>query len=106
MLTKDAYKECKERKICMKVLFWPGTSAGVDIWETRHIDACRFASLKKEECILHQRKLSPPISKKEIEKWHWGGSGCERGESSCTVLIKTWENKGENNADKRTCDVK
>lgn len=91
--SKNAYSECKKRKHCAKIVYWPGRSAGRDIWKLRDKDACRFANIENRQCILYKKELNTPKSETRLERWSWGGSGCERGENSCTILIKVWENQ-------------
>ena len=87
----------------MEVLLWPGTSAGVAVWDVRHMEACRFANYHREECILHKKPLASPVVEKRVLTWTWEGSGIESGSNSCTVKTKTWYNnkiKRSDHADK------
>jgi len=87
------YKECKKRKYCAEAIYWPEKSAGCEIWEQRSLEGCRFAFIRDGNCMLYKDKLDPPIEETEKTVWGWGGSGCDSGTSSATILRKTWKNK-------------
>lgn len=91
-MKKKPFIECKKTKICMFAHFWPGTSAGIFIWNARKITKCRFADYDNEWCILREEVLRKPMTENKRVHWRYGGAGCESGSNYEDCLFKTWKN--------------
>ena len=87
-----AYKECRRRELCAKIMYWPEKSAGISVWKLRDIKTkCRFVRIEDEMCILHDRKLEEPINEILEESWSYPEMSGGHGYNSENVLVKTWK---------------